>query len=158
MLSGDDVNGYSPAIDAGSRDFSFMPDWYESPREDLYGNPRIHGNRVDMGCYEYQGYTVDNEIQTITNMLTATNYPNPFNPETTIEFNNPVQGQVSVNIYNLKGQLVKSLLHDNLNQGHHKVVWQGRDSNGKQVSSGVYFYKISSGNNKSVTKKIILMK
>jgi hypothetical protein len=158
MLSGDDVNGYSPAIDAGSRDFSFMPDWYESPREDLYGNPRIHGNRVDMGCYEYQGYTVDNEIQTITNMLTATNYPNPFNPETTIEFNNPVQGQVSVNIYNLKGQLVKSLLHDNLNQGLHKVVWQGIDSVGKQVSSGVYFYKISSGNNKSVTKKIILMK
>ncbi len=158
MLAGDDVNGYSPAIDAGSRDFSFMPDWYESPREDLYGNPRIYGNRVDMGCYEYQGYTVDNEIQSIANKLTATNYPNPFNPETAIEFNNPLQGQVTVNIYNLKGQLVKNLLQDKLNQGVHRVVWQGRDSNDKQVASGVYFYKISAENNKSVTKKIILMK
>jgi hypothetical protein len=158
MLTGDDVNGYSPAIDTGSRDFSFMPDWYESPREDLYGNPRIYGNRVDMGCYEFQGVTVDNDVQTVSGLLTAINYPNPFNPETTIEFNNPVQGLVNINIYNLKGQLVKNLLEDNLKQGVHKVVWQGRDSNDKQVASGVYFYKISSENNQSVTKKIILMK
>jgi hypothetical protein len=102
--------------------------------------------------------TKDNTSIIETNQIITTNYPNPFNPETTIEFNNPVQGQVSVNIYNLKGQLVKSLLQDNLSQGVHKVIWQGRDSNDKQVSSGVYFYKISSGNNKSVTKKIILMK
>ncbi len=99
---------------------------------------------------------VDTNLIPIT--LSVTNYPNPFNPETTIEFNNPVQGQVSVNIYNLKGQLVKSLLQDNLSQGVHKVIWQGKDSNDQQVASGVYFYKISAGNNKSVTKKIILMK
>ena len=93
-----------------------------------------------------------------TNNIVTINYPNPFNPETTIEFNNPVQGQVDINIYNLKGQLVKNLLQDNLNQGVHKVIWHGRDSNDKQVASGVYFYKISSGNKQSVTKKIILMK
>ncbi|MBI9032432.1 T9SS type A sorting domain-containing protein [bacterium] len=158
QLSGDEVNGYSPAINAGTEDFSFMPDWYEISQLDLWGNPRIFGDRVDMGCYEYQGYTGNHDSEIALNNLTATNYPNPFNPETTIEFNNPVQGQVSVNIYNLKGQLVKSLLKDNLNQGVHKVIWRGNDSNDKQVSSGVYFYKISSGNNKSVTKKIILMK
>jgi hypothetical protein len=99
----------------------------------------------------------NNSILEINNIVT-TNYPNPFNPETTIEFNNPLQGQVNINIYNLKGQLVKNLLQDNLNQGVHKVVWQGRDSNDRQVASGVYFYKIQSENNKSVTKKIILMK
>ena len=158
QLSGDEVNGYSPVIDAGSSDFSFMPDWYEVSEFDLWGNPRIFGSRVDMGCYEYPGYTNNHNSDILENRLTASNYPNPFNPETTIEFNNPVQGQVSVNIYNLKGQLVKNLLQDNLSQGVHKVIWQGRDSNDKQVSSGVYFYKISSGNNKSVTKKIILMK
>ncbi len=99
---------------------------------------------------------LDNSLVPIR--FSVTNYPNPFNPQTTIEFNNPVQGQVNINIYNLKGQLVKNLLQDNLNQGVHKVIWDGRDSNDKQVSSGLYFYKISSGNNKSVTKKIILMK
>ncbi len=102
--------------------------------------------------------TDDNTSVIETRKIVTTNYPNPFNPETTIEFNNPVQGQVSVNIYNLKGQLVKNLFQDNLSQGVHKVVWQGRDSNDKQVASGLYFYKISAENNKSVTKKIILMK
>ncbi len=100
----------------------------------------------------------DNNSILETNNIVTTNYPNPFNPETTIEFNNPLQGQVNINIYNLKGQLVKNLLQDNLTQGVHKVIWQGRDSNDKQVASGVYFYKISSGNKQSVTKKIILMK
>jgi hypothetical protein len=99
---------------------------------------------------------LDNSLVPIR--LSVTNYPNPFNPETTIEFNNPVQGQVNINIYNLKGQLVKNLLKDNLSKGIHKVLWQGRDNNAQQVVSGVYFFKISSGNNQSVTKKIILMK
>ncbi len=158
QLRGDEVNGYSPAIDAGSEDFSFMPDWYEVSEFDLYGTPRIFGDRVDIGCYEYPGYTNNHNSEIVLNNLTAINYPNPFNPETTIEFNNPVQGQVNINIYNLKGQLVKNLLQDNLTQGVHKVIWQGRDSNDKQVASGIYFYKISSGNRDSVTKKIILMK
>jgi hypothetical protein len=100
----------------------------------------------------------DNNSILETNNIVTTNFPNPFNPETTIEFNNPVQGLVNINIYNLKGQLVKNLLEDNLKQGVHKVIWQGRDSDDKQVASGVYFYKISSENNQSVTKKIILMK
>ena len=100
----------------------------------------------------------DSDSLVETNSIITSNYPNPFNPETTIEFNNPVQGEVNVNIYNLKGQLVKKLLQDNLSQGVHKVVWNGTDSNEKQVSSGVYFYKINSANKESITKKIILMK
>jgi len=98
---------------------------------------------------------VDTNLIPIT--LSVTNYPNPFNPETTIEFNNPVQGQVSVNIYNLKGQLVKSLLQDNLSQGVHKVIWQGKDSNDQQVASGVYFYRMTA-NGYNMTKKMLLMK
>ncbi len=112
----------------------------------------------DRRDYYHVSLTKDDSSIIETNQIVTTNYPNPFNPETTIEFNNPVQGQVSVNIYNLKGQLVKNLLQDNLNQGVHKVVWQGRDSNEQQVASGVYFYKISAGQKKSVTHKIILMK
>ncbi len=154
-----EIDGYSPAVDSGTESFDFMPDWYELSEYDLNGNPRISGERIDLGCFEYQFPTDNNDSEILNNeKLTSVNYPNPFNPETTIEFNNPLQGQVNINIYNLKGQLVKNLLEDNLKQGLHKVIWQGRDSNDKQVASGVYFYKISSGNNQSVTKKIILMK
>jgi|SRR5690554_936066 len=99
---------------------------------------------------------LDNNIS--MSKLSVTNYPNPFNPETTIEFNNPVQGEVNINIYNLKGQLVKSLLQENLNQGVHKAVWQGTDSNNRQVASGIYFYRITSSDKSSITKKIVLMK
>jgi hypothetical protein len=85
------------------------------------------------------------------------NYPNPFNPETTISFSVKDKGHVKVNIYNVKGQLVKTLVNDNMNAGKHTIVWNGRDNAGKAVSSGVYFYKMSAGKYSS-TKKMIMMK
>lgn len=158
MLANDEINGCSPAIDAGSEDFSFFPEWYESLTVDLAGQPRIYGDRVDIGCYEYQGPTGNNDSEAIMNQLSAINYPNPFNPETTIEFNNPKQGEVTVDIYNLKGQLVKKLLQANLEDGSHKTVWNGTDNQNKPVSSGVYFYRINSADKLAITKKIILLK
>ncbi len=85
----------------------------------------------------------DLEITPVT--LNATNYPNPFNPETTISYDISKQGNVSVDIYNLKGQKVKSLLNETQEAGAHKIIWQGDNEDGKQVSSGNYFYKVKSG-------------
>ncbi|MFA7057509.1 MAG: T9SS type A sorting domain-containing protein, partial [Candidatus Cloacimonadales bacterium] len=85
------------------------------------------------------------------------NYPNPFNPETTIAFNVPNSGLVKLEVYNLKGQKVKTLINDNLISGKHSVVWNGRDNNNKHVASGVYFYRLKSDGN-SQTNKMILMK
>ncbi len=100
--------------------------------------------------------TVDNEVIPVVSSLEQ-NYPNPFNPETTISFDVPQANNVSIDVYNIKGQKVKTLVNENMQAGRHSVVWNGKDSNNKQVASGVYFYKMKSGKY-SKTKKMILMK
>ncbi|MDY0128546.1 MAG: T9SS type A sorting domain-containing protein, partial [Candidatus Cloacimonadaceae bacterium] len=85
------------------------------------------------------------------------NYPNPFNPSTTISYWLPETARVRLDIYNLKGQLVKTLIDSEMAAGLHSVVWNGKDSNNQAVASGVYFYRISSPNN-TQTKRMLLMK
>ena len=87
----------------------------------------------------------------------AHNYPNPFNPETTIRFSVPTSGNVKIDIYNIRGQRVTTLLNETLNYGHHSAVWNGTDSNGRSVGSGVYFYRIHAGG-ENVTNRMLLMK
>lgn len=98
----------------------------------------------------------DLEVVTPVNALMG-NYPNPFNPETTISYNIQNAGLVSLDIYNIKGQKVKALVNDRQVAGRHNVVWNGKDDSNRNVASGVYFYKIRSGKFSS-TKKMILMK
>lgn len=84
------------------------------------------------------------------------NYPNPFNPSTTISFNLPtgITGDAELNIYNIKGQKIRQYsIYDNQSS----IVWDGKDSNDKQVSSGIYFYKLRSGDFEQ-TKKMMLIK
>jgi len=86
------------------------------------------------------------------------NYPNPFNPETAIYFSvEQTYLLVNLEIYNLKGQKIKTLVNEILPAGSHSVIWNGTDKNEKPVSSGVYLYKMKTGNYVS-TKKMILMK
>lgn len=101
---------------------------------------------------------VSNDDSIVTNSELEFNcYPNPFNPETTISFNNPQSGKLSLTIYNIKGQLVKTLLEDEVSAGHHSIIWKGKDSSEQRVASGIYFCRMET-NNKTVTKKMILMK
>ena len=85
------------------------------------------------------------------------NYPNPFNPTTTINFSIAKSDLVTLDIYNSRGQKVRTLVNDNLSAGEHNIVWNGKDKNSRSVNSGVYFYKIKSGKFTS-TKKMILLK
>ncbi len=89
--------------------------------------------------------------------LNASNFPNPFNPETTISYSTPASGMASVKVYNMKGQVVRTLVNENHSAGTYSVVWNGTDDNGSPVSSGLYFYRLSQ-NNKVVTKKMLLAK
>jgi len=88
------------------------------------------------------------------------NYPNPFNPSTTIQFDVP-EGHpsvpVSLSIYDLRGRLVKILVDAPRGSGSYEVHWDGRDNKGQRVSSGVYMYRIVTGDFVS-TRKMILVR
>jgi hypothetical protein len=94
--------------------------------------------------------------QTHGDILVA-NYPNPFNPTTTIVFQNATHGLVVIDIFNLKGQKVRSLLHEALQSGTHYVHWDGTDDNHRAVASGIYLYQMTTAEYSS-TRKMILMK
>lgn len=85
------------------------------------------------------------------------NYPNPFNPSTTISFKIPQKSKVFLEILDIFGKKIKTLIEDELESGVYKIVWDGTDENYNRVASGIYFYRLSSGNI-SLTKKMILLK
>jgi hypothetical protein len=90
------------------------------------------------------------------------NYPNPFNPTTSIKLALPIDGEISVAIYNVLGQKVRSLLNEERKAGYHTVQWNGTDDNGVQVTSGVYFVRFAAhgaaGAAFSDVKKLMLVK
>jgi len=85
------------------------------------------------------------------------NYPNPFNPDTRIKFSVHEAGNVRIDIFNSKGQKIRTLVNEYLSANFYNMVWDGKDTSGYNVSSGVYFYKMDAGKYTS-TKKMILMK
>ena len=107
---------------------------------------------IDFG----EGDAEDNNIVEVAG-IKASNYPNPFNPTTNISYNLPTAGDVTVEVYNTKGQVINTLVNEHQTAGDHSVVWNGNDSRGNGITSGVYFYKIKSGRFTS-TKKMILLK
>lgn len=85
------------------------------------------------------------------------NYPNPFNPSTTIAFAVPKAGDLKLAIYNLRGQLVRTLHNGPIAAGNHKVVWDGTDADGAKVASGIYMYRLQS-EGFVANKKLVLSK
>lgn len=85
------------------------------------------------------------------------NYPNPFNPSTSIAYSLKNNGEVNLEVYNMKGQLVKSLVNEFQETGDYNIRWNGDNETGKSVASGIYFYKLRTGKSSSA-KKMILMK
>ena len=97
----------------------------------------------------------DNVLQTITAL--KGNFPNPFNPTTEIAYSLKETGKVKIEIYNLKGQLVKTLVNDTMPQGEHRITWNGKDQRGNGVASGIYMYRMETPSY-TKTKKMMLMK
>ena len=98
----------------------------------------------------------DETVPVVTTGLLG-NYPNPFNPETVINYNLANDNNISIEVFNIRGQKVKTLIDAYQKSGSHSIVWNGKDDNGRQVGSGMYFYKMRSGSYTS-TRKMILMK
>ena len=90
-------------------------------------------------------------------VILSPNYPNPFNPSTTIRFSLPEAGLVDLVIFNVTGQKVRKLLSKHMALGIHSIVWDGCDDRGIPVSAGIYFSRLNL-NNSSVNGRMMLVK
>ncbi len=145
-------------VDGGIIDFDIPVDesWYAFFDNGFsLNNPQnIEGS---VSLYEYYETSADDDIIVVSNKLIG-NYPNPFNPTTTISFSiTQTSPFVTLEIFNIKGQKVKTLINDKLDEGSHHVVWNGTNENNQPVSSGIYFYKLQTGKYSAV-KKMVMMK
>ena len=171
------LSPYSPCINTGTPDITGLC----LPREDLAGNERVHNGRIDMGCFEFQATGNDDHEVTALDDYGLTNFPNPMvasqNDATIISFNYPTRAEVEpeIEIYNAKGQKVRTLKtgvsfldlmtkagvgkeSTQYVKGHnYSVVWDGRNENNHQVSSGVYLYRAKVGNKILQTKKLLIL-
>ena len=118
------------------------------------------GDSIDYDIFtfttkEFMSDKNENILPYVTELLGS--YPNPFNPNTTIMFTLDKETNVKINVYNVKGQRVKTLLNSFMDKGEHSVLWNGTDDSGLSVSSGVYFYRMVTGDY-SQTKRMLLLK
>ncbi|MFC1562801.1 YCF48-related protein [candidate division KSB1 bacterium] len=86
------------------------------------------------------------------------NYPNPFNPETTIKFDLPGTSDVTLKIYNIIGQEIKTLINERKNAGYHSIKWDGTNNFGTKVSSGIYIYRMKTNTGYVKTRKLVFLK
>jgi hypothetical protein len=131
-----------------------------------YDLVRLDGrvNLIDAGAVsstfeEYavgRGISIENQILP-TDFALSQNYPNPFNPTTRIDFALPQASEVRIEVFNLLGQKVKTLVDGQMTGGNHSVEWNGTDDAGHAVSSGVYLYRLQAEDYRE-TKKMMLLK
>ncbi|MCF7805836.1 MAG: DUF5689 domain-containing protein [Candidatus Marinimicrobia bacterium] len=105
----------------------------------------------------WQQTAIDPEMGIPTDYELANAYPNPFNPSTTIRYGVPELTDVSIQVYNMMGQRVATLVQERLHPGYYTIVWNGQNYLGQPVATGVYFYQMRTGA-KVMTKKVVFMK
>ena len=106
---------------------------------------------------------VDQQLKIIqsrlpNNFSLSQNYPNPFNPQTTISYQLPTNAQVTIKIYDVLGNEVRTLVNGNKPAGNHLIVWDGKNNLGENVGTGIYFYQLQLNNNILYANKMLLIK
>ncbi len=114
---------------------------------------------IDIGAYEYQdSVSVQEDIITPITQIKISNYPNPFNPSTTIKLDLAESGNIELAVYNIKGQKVKTLIDAYTGKGTFEINWDGKGDLGKSVSTGQYVVKLKTEWKKKQTIKIMMLK
>ncbi len=109
--------------------------------------------------FENYVHSDDHEIELPPSYYQLSNHPNPFNPSTEISFSvTQTSLFATIEIFNSKGQKIKELVSDQQSAGQHSIIWDGTDSSGKSCPSGVYLYKLVSGDKELATNKMLLLK
>ena len=99
----------------------------------------------------------EDNLFTLTKDFALNSYPNPFNPSTTISFILPENSLVELNIYDMSGSKVKTIINSQIEKGKHSFAWNGDNSLEELVSSGVYFYRLSINNGEKITSKRFML-
>ncbi len=149
-------NEQSPCVNAGSGDVTEFELENYTTRTDSIADIAI----VDIGYHYPDGIIVTNieDVEFQPKLYQFFNYPNPFNPQTTISFQLSENDEVNLSIYNIKGQKIKTIVNQKLEQGLHQITWDGKNDNNQYVASGVYFYKLKVNNKNIAIKKCLLLK
>jgi outer membrane protein assembly factor BamB len=110
-----------------------------------------------MGAWQTEMARVDgNTTEALSDYVLSQNYPNPFNPSTDIRFQLPQAGHVLLKVFNTFGEEIRTLVDDQHSAGFHSLRWDGKDRNGNQVASGVYFYQLRAGSFTQMRKMLLL--
>ena len=136
--------------------------FYDDP---YYGAGAIQTTTVQLGEGDLRYAALDIEFQVTsfdhaiipekTDRLVGS-YPNPFNPETNIEFYLSKDSEIRLEIFNVRGQQVRELVNDHLSQGFHSIKWSGEDENNNRVCSGIYFSRLVTDKSTDVSKMVLL--
>ncbi|NOX90465.1 MAG: T9SS type A sorting domain-containing protein [Calditrichaeota bacterium] len=142
----------SDAYQQGVSDYA--PNWWGTQWVD----PNFEKYYMYRGVILSEETAVDDQrpVKVAENFDLFQNYPNPFNPSTTISYNLPKRTDVTIEVFDLLGQKVKTLISATQSKGIHSVVWNGTDESGKKVGSGLYFYKMTTQNFSRIHKMILM--
>ena len=147
------VGAYSLALPVGSYTVSCSATGYQTQS---FENVQIVANQNTTLNFNMIVSAGEDEVIPVSETALKGNHPNPFNPETTISYALKDAGAVRLEIYNLKGQKVRTLVNGPQNSGNYRVVFNSRDDSGKPLASGIYLYRLTTGTYSS-TRKMMLM-
>jgi len=122
-----------------------------------YSNDGVSLSNIQQKIDELLATDIRDDDLNIQSFQLYDNYPNPFNPETTIRFAVNQAQKINLNIFDAQGRLIKRLVNRELQPGEYSVKWNGTDSNKRRVASGIYFYQLS-GDNHIIVKKMQFLK
>lgn len=130
------------------------PEGTWTPGDPNPGDPALVTSPGDPGDFPT---SVNDRDDLVLEYSLSNNYPNPFNPSTTIEFSIPVQTEVNIEIFDINGKKVIELINQSFNRGKYAITWNADDDRGNKVNSGIYFYRLST-NDFIQTKSMVLLK
>jgi len=105
---------------------------------------------------EVTDITAAEDVVGASGAILSQNVPNPFNPRTVISFDLPADGQVDLEVYDVGGRLVKTLINGSMTAGRHDAHWDGTDEQGRAVSTGMYLYRLRSGSSDEVRRMTLM--
>ena len=168
FISGQPVNAFTlPSATGGTEPLTYTlsPDLpaglsFDAATRTISGTPQAEGSPLYIYTVtDALGASVTMQLQTRPAAFAlATNYPNPFNPATTIQYALPQPADVQLTVYNVVGQVVRTLVAEHQAAGRYLVAWDATNDNGQSLSAGVYFYRLQAGGEFHAVRKMLLLK